>query len=83
MFHKILEVKPLDNYVLWVKFEDNIERYYNISLLFDKWEQFNDLKNNKLFEMVKVDKGGYGISWNDELDLSSEEIYNNGQENKQ
>ena len=31
-----------------------------------------------LFEQVKVDSGGYGISWNDELDLSCNELYYNG-----
>ena len=31
-----------------------------------------------LFEQVKVDAGGYGISWNDEIDLSCDELYHNG-----
>ena len=32
-----------------------------------------------LFAQVKVDAGGYGISWNDTLDLSCEELYMRGQ----
>lgn len=32
-----------------------------------------------LFEQVKVDAGGYGISWNDEIDLSCNELYENGE----
>ena len=31
-----------------------------------------------LFEQVKVDAGGYGISRNDDIDLSCEELYQNG-----
>lgn len=31
-----------------------------------------------LSEQVKVDVGGYGISWNDEIDLSCDELYDNG-----
>lgn len=31
-----------------------------------------------MFGQVKVDVGGYGISWNDELDLSAEEIWECG-----
>ena len=31
-----------------------------------------------LFEKVVVDVGGYGISWNDELDISAEELWENG-----
>lgn len=35
-------------------------------------------RNKNLFQQVQVDTGGYGISWNDELDLSAEEIWENG-----
>jgi hypothetical protein len=28
-----------------------------------------------LFEQVKVDSGGFGISWNDDIDLSCNELY--------
>ncbi len=31
-----------------------------------------------LFELVRVDAGGYGIIWNDELDLDCNELYYNG-----
>ena len=27
---------------------------------------------------VHVEHGGYGISWNDNIDLSAEEVYSNG-----
>ena len=36
------------------------------------------LKDEKLFNCAKVDVGGYAIIWNEEIDLSSEEIWNNG-----
>ncbi len=31
-----------------------------------------------LFKQVKVDVGGYGIIWNDELDLECNELYFEG-----
>ena len=31
-----------------------------------------------LFDRVRVDTGGYGISWNDDIDLSCDELYWNG-----
>lgn len=41
--------------------------------------QFQIFENEpSLFEQVQVDAGGYGISWNDELDLDAEEIWHNG-----
>ena len=38
------------------------------------------LDSKKLFSSVFVDKGGYGIIWNDELDLSCDELWENGKE---
>ena len=79
MFHKVKFVKPKNNYILEVIFEDKTIKYYDVSLLFDKWPIFQDLKNiTGLFEQVKVDDGGYGISWNEEIDLSCNELYENG-----
>ncbi|MDR2044697.1 MAG: DUF2442 domain-containing protein [Clostridium sp.] len=52
---------------------------YPVQPLFDKWESFKSLSLMKgLSEQVKVDVGGYGISWNDEIDLSCDELYDNG-----
>ena len=56
------------------------EKRYDISWLFTDYPQFSQLeKEAGLFESVTVDVGGYGISWNDELDLAAEEIWNNGE----
>lgn len=37
------------------------------------------ISDKELFKKVQVDTGGYGISWNDDLDLESEEIWENGE----
>ena len=79
MFHKIEKVKPLNNYILEITFQDNTIKYYDVSTLFEKWHVFQNLMTEKgLFEQVQVDKGGYGISWNDEIDLSCNELWENG-----
>ncbi len=81
MFYKIKTVEPLDNFILYVTFENDVKKYYDLKLLFDKWQDFKELQNNKkLFSNVKVDNGGYGISWNEELDLSCNELWENGKE---
>jgi hypothetical protein len=47
--------------------------------LFDKWPVFNKLKTSAgLFDSVSVDSGGFGIVWNDEIDLSCDELFENG-----
>lgn len=79
MFYRIKEIKPLDNYKLLVTFINDEVKEYNVGILFDKNNDFKVLSNiTGLFEQVKVDTGGYGISWNDELDLSCNELYFNG-----
>ena len=79
MFHKLKKVNPLKEYVLEITFQDNTVKYYDVSKLFEKWEIFKNLETIEgLYEQVKVDSGGYGISWNDEIDLSCNELWENG-----
>lgn len=78
MFHKVNSISTLPDYRLAVRFWDGVTKLYDINPLFKKWPVFNELKNNDLFKEAKVDTGGYGISWNDELDLSCDELWENG-----
>ena len=79
MFHKVTEIRPLREYRLLVTFETGEIKSYDVEPLFEKWIPFRSLREIKgLFEQVRVDAGGYGISWNDELDLSCNELYENG-----
>lgn len=79
MFYKVKAVSPLPNFVLAVSFENGEKKRYDVKPLFDKWEIFRMLSIVRgLFEQVKVDDHGYGISWNDDIDLSCNELYHNG-----
>lgn len=79
MFYKVTTVEPLSNYRLSVGFDTGEKKQYDVTPLFEKWDIFKSLATIKgLFEQVRVDKGGYGISWNDEIDLSCNELYYNG-----
>ena len=79
MFYKVRDVKPCSNYELLVSFINGETKLYAVAPLFRKWKPFEMLQSTKgLFEQVKVDAGGYGISWNDDIDLSCNELYHNG-----
>jgi hypothetical protein len=79
MFNKIISVKPLTDFHILADFENGDSREYDVRPLFEKWDGFGDLiAIPGLFEQVKVDVGGYGVSWNDAIDLSCDEIYYNG-----
>lgn len=77
-FHTIKSIKPLENMILEAVFSSGEIKKYDVKLLIKKNEVFKDLENKELFNKAKVDIGGYGIIWNDALDLSSEEIWVNG-----
>ena len=80
MFHKVKNVTPLSEYRLSVQFCEGITKIYDLKLLFDKLPIFKNLvENPEQFCSVTVDVGGYGIVWNDELELSCAELWKNGE----
>ena len=79
MFNKIKNVTPQNNYIFYVRFINEVTKKYDVSKLFDQYKIFNCLKEDKnLYNSVTVDTVGYAIVWNDELDISCNELWNNG-----
>lgn len=76
MFHKIKRVYPLADYKLKVQFVEGVTKEYNLALLFEKYPMFH--MDEDEFTRVSVDVGGFGIIWNDNLDLSCNELWENG-----
>lgn len=82
MFNKVKNVIPLDDYRLLVQFCVGVTKIYDVKPLFAWKDVFKTLKENELFYGVYVDVGGYGIVWNDYVDLSCDELWENGVEVK-
>lgn len=79
MFYNVASVTPLTNYLLQVQFENGCQKQYDVKPLFQKWDAFHDLMHIPyLFDCVYVDTGGYGICWNENLDISCNELWENG-----
>lgn len=79
MFHKIKDVNPMSDYRLCVQFVEGVTKVYDVKLLFERIDAFKVLEYNPaLFTDVTVDVGGYGVVWNDDLDLSCDELFENG-----
>ena len=79
MTHKIVSVKPMENFVLLVGFQNGIEKTYDMRTLYPVFPQFEAFeKDADLFNQVQVDMGGYGVSWNDDLDLDANDIWEDG-----
>ena len=76
---KIERVKALPQFGLLIVFQNGVEKKYNIRQLYTIYPQFKELEHNEdLFSNVKVDVGGYGVYWNDELDIAADELWENG-----
>ena len=79
MFHKVKSVNPLPDFRIGVQFAEGVTKEYDVKPLFERLKPFEALaKSPELFSCVEVDTGGYGIVWNDDLDLSCDELFDNG-----
>ena len=77
MFHKIKNVTPLKDFKLSIQFAEGITKTYNMKKLIENNKIFADLNDINLFNSVEVDIGGYGVIWNDDIDISCDELFEN------
>lgn len=77
---KIIDVKALDNFILHVVFNNGIKKSYDVKQLFYRFpDMFEPFKYNPaIFKNVKIDCGGCGVSWNEDIDISEFELFENG-----
>ena len=81
MHHRVIAITPQLDFILKSTFADGQARLYDIKALAARHEVFQDLlRTRQLFEQVKIDAGGYGVTWNDYLDLDAQELWIHGQE---
>ena len=77
---KVLCVVPLENMRLLVFFENNTTKIFDVKPIMSDYPEFKVLQNPDIFNLVKVEPGGYGISLNEDLDCSEGELYENGED---
>jgi hypothetical protein len=74
---RIKSVLPLAERRLLVTFLNGVQKVYDCTPLLSL-DRFRLLKEQAFFNAVQVDAGGYGISWNDDADLSEYELWTKG-----
>jgi len=72
MYLSIKEVKPLMDYNLLLKFENNEERIFDVKPYLEIGK-FQELKDENLFKSVKICFDS--IEWDNQLDLDPELLY--------
>ena len=76
---RIKSVKPLENYMLYVVFDDGRNCLYDVGEDIKNIKGYEDLKTiYGLFEQVHLDESRTCVFWNDFIDLPSDIIYENG-----
>lgn len=78
MFHKAVNLRLLEGTILEVTFQDGQIRQHDAQCLFPKYPQLAVLQGRALFLSGRLSPEGYGIVWNDDLDLETETIYEDG-----
>ncbi len=75
MLKDIIEVKPLKNYQLYLKFEDNKEGVIDVSDIIEFAGIFTPLKELDYFPTVKLNSEWGTIYWDNGADLDPDVLY--------
>ena len=75
MLKDIIEVKPLNNYQLYLKFEDDQEGIINLEEIIEFVGIFQPLKDLDFFKTVKINPDLGTIYWENGADLDPDVLY--------
>lgn len=83
MIVRIKRIKPLEDYKLFVLFDDEKSVIYNMKEDMNTLPGYDDLENiTGLFTHAQLDESRICVFWNDYIDLPSDIIYEYGKECK-
>lgn len=79
MIPRISKISALDNFNLFVEFDDGHKVIYDVKEDIDTLPAFRALSEvYGLFRQVQLDSSRTCVFWNDEIDLASDSIYEYG-----
>ncbi|MBQ0153232.1 MAG: DUF2442 domain-containing protein [Bacteroidales bacterium] len=80
MIPRIKDIQPLNDYILFVRFDDGREVYYDVKSDISTIPSFaNLLTEVNLFKNFQLDPSRTCVTWSEEIDLPSDSIYEYGQ----
>ena len=74
---KIYKAKTIDDRTLVIEFTNQEIKKYDVSHLLEN-SMFAPLRQPAFFKNFRIEPGGYGILWNEDIDLSEYELWKNG-----
>lgn len=72
MYLSVIDVKAMDGYKLFLTFENNEQKIFDVSPYLELGK-FSELKDKAIFNSVKVSFDS--IEWSNQLDLDPEILY--------
>ena len=70
---KVIGIRPMDDYLIWLRFSNHEERIYDVKPLFE-YPVFKRLEDLEVFNSVYLDYGN--PTWcNGEIDIAPESLY--------
>ena len=83
MIPRIKSVKPLENYLLEIVFDDGKEVLYDMNEDIDTLPGYGNLKVVPgIFKQVSLDESRTCVYWTDDIDLPSDILYEYGEGHK-
>ena len=76
-YPRIQNVTPQRGKTLLVTFENGVRKVYDCGPLLQR-DVFRSLQDDAVFRCAHADSHGYGVVWNDDIDLAESEIWING-----
>lgn len=77
MYYKVKSVEALPRKRLRVHFENGESRVYDCNRLLEE-PSFRSLRDDAFFRNVRADPHGYGVLWNDDVDIAESELWIHG-----
>ena len=77
-YPRIINVKPQRGKMLYVTFENGVCKHYDCNPLL-RDDAFSPLRQENFFRCARADANGYGVVWNDDIDLAESEVWLNGE----
>jgi hypothetical protein len=77
-YPRVRRVQPLSGKRLLIEFDNGAFKTYDCTPLLGE-VAFHSLQDDALFRRVQADDHGYGVIWNDNIDLAESELWSNGE----
>ena len=76
--HPLAYVIPISDWEMICHFRNGKSKLFDFKPIMDKYPQFKALKKGDLFFRARVDLGGLCVTFNKDLDISEETLYQSG-----